>query len=40
MFLMVKDATGGGINGETSNEAHKREIEVLSRSWGMHARPR
>ncbi len=39
MFLMVKGAKGGVIKGETSDDAHKGEIEILSWSWGMHARP-
>jgi type VI secretion system secreted protein Hcp len=39
MFLMVKGAKGGVINGEAQDDAHKGEIEVLSWSWGMHARP-
>jgi len=39
MFLMVKGAKGGVIKGETSDDAHKGEIEVLSWSWGMHSRP-
>ena len=39
MFLMVKGAKGGVIKGEAQDEAHKGEIDVLSWSWGMHARP-
>ena len=39
MFLMVKGAKGGVIKGEALDDAHKGEIEVLSWSWGMHARP-
>lgn len=36
MFLYVKGAKGGVIKGETVDEAHKGEIDVLSWSWGMH----
>jgi type VI secretion system secreted protein Hcp len=39
MFLSVKGAKGGVIKGEALDDAHKGEIEVLSWSWGMHARP-
>ena len=39
MFLMVKGATHGLIKGESQDEDHKGEIEVLSWSWGMQARP-
>jgi type VI secretion system secreted protein Hcp len=39
MFLMVKGAKGGLIKGETQDDVHKGEIDVLSWSWGMHARP-
>jgi type VI secretion system secreted protein Hcp len=39
MFLSVKGAKGGTIKGESQDDAHKGEIEVLSWSWGMHARP-
>ena len=38
MFLYVKGAKGGVIKGETSDDAHKGEIDVLSWSWGMHSR--
>lgn len=38
MFLSVKGAKGGVIKGESQDDAHKGEIEVLSWSWGMHAR--
>ncbi|MGB7218848.1 MAG: type VI secretion system tube protein Hcp [Vicinamibacterales bacterium] len=36
MFLMVKGAKGGVIKGESIDEAHKSEIDILSWSWGMH----
>jgi len=39
MFLMVKGAKGGVIKGEALDDVHKGEIEILSWSWGMHARP-
>jgi type VI secretion system secreted protein Hcp len=39
MFLSVKGAKGGVIKGESQDDAHKGEIDVLSWSWGMHARP-
>jgi len=38
MFMSVKGAKGGVIKGESQDDAHKGEIEVLSWSWGMHAR--
>jgi type VI secretion system secreted protein Hcp len=38
MFLSVKGAKGGLIKGEAQDATHKGEIEVLSWSWGMHAR--
>src|SRR5436309_16139977 len=38
MFLYVKGAKGGVIKGETSDDTHKGEIDVLSWSWGMHSR--
>ena len=39
MFLLVKGAKHGLIKGESLDSAHKGEIEVLSWSWGMQARP-
>jgi type VI secretion system secreted protein Hcp len=39
MFLMVKGAKHGLIKGEADDRDHKEEIEVLSWSWGMQARP-
>jgi type VI secretion system secreted protein Hcp len=39
MFLMVKGAKHGVIKGESPDTQHKDEIEVLSWSWGMQAKP-
>ena len=39
MFLMVKGAKHGLIKGESQDTQHKGEIDVLSWSWGMQARP-
>lgn len=40
MFLLVKGATHGQINGESLDESkHKGEIEVLGWSWGIHGKP-
>ena len=39
MFLMVKGAKHGLIKGEAPDAQHKDEIEVLSWSWGMQAKP-
>jgi type VI secretion system secreted protein Hcp len=38
MFLMVKGAKHGLIKGESQDQQHKGEIEVLSWSWGMQGR--
>jgi type VI secretion system secreted protein Hcp len=38
MFLMVKGAKHGLIKGESQDDQHKGEIDVLSWSWGMQAR--
>ena len=38
MFLMVKGATHGLINGESQDDKHKGEIEVLSWSWGIQGK--
>lgn len=38
MFLLVKGARAGLIKGESQDETHKGEIDVLSWSWGMQAR--
>jgi type VI secretion system secreted protein Hcp len=39
MFLSVKGAVHGQINGEAQDDKHKGEIEVLSWSWGMQGKP-
>ena len=39
MFLMVKGAKHGVIKGESQDGQHKGEIEVVSWSWGMQAKP-
>jgi type VI secretion system secreted protein Hcp len=39
IFLMVKGASHGLIKGEAQDDKHKDEIEVLSWSWGMQAKP-
>ena len=39
MFLMVKGAKHGLIKGESQDDQHKGEIEVVSWSWGMQAKP-
>jgi type VI secretion system secreted protein Hcp len=39
MFLSVKGAKAGPINGEAQDDKHKNEIEVLSWSWGMQGKP-
>jgi type VI secretion system secreted protein Hcp len=39
MFLSVKGAKHGQINGESQDDKHKGEIEVLGWSWGMEAKP-
>jgi type VI secretion system secreted protein Hcp len=38
MFLLVKGAKHGLIKGESQDEQHKGEIDVLSWSWGMVAK--
>lgn len=38
MFLKVKGAKHGQINGESLDDKHKGEIEVLSWSWGMQGK--
>jgi len=35
MFLMVKGAMHGVIKGESQDDTHKGEIDILSWSWGM-----
>ena len=39
MFLMVKGAKNGVIKGESQDSTHKGEIDILSWSWGMQAKP-
>lgn len=39
MFLMIKGARSGQIKGESQDPNHKSEIEVLSWTWGMQAKP-
>jgi type VI secretion system secreted protein Hcp len=38
MFLMVKGAKHGLIKGESQDDQHKGEIDILSWSWGMQAK--
>jgi type VI secretion system secreted protein Hcp len=38
MFLSVKGARAGVINGESEDATHPKEIEVLAWSWGMNQR--
>ena len=38
MFLMAKGAKHGLIKGESQDDQHKGEIEVVSWSWGMVAK--
>jgi type VI secretion system secreted protein Hcp len=38
MFLSVKGATHGVINGESLDDKHKGEIEVLGWSWGIQGK--
>ena len=38
MFLMVKGAKHGLIKGESQDDQHKGEIDVVSWSWGMQAK--
>jgi type VI secretion system secreted protein Hcp len=39
MFLSVKGATHGVINGESQDDKHKGEIDVLAWSWGIQGKP-
>jgi type VI secretion system secreted protein Hcp len=39
MFLAVKGARSGPIKGESQDDVHKGEIEVLGWSWGMQGKP-
>ncbi|MEJ2375592.1 MAG: type VI secretion system tube protein Hcp [Pseudolabrys sp.] len=36
MFLKVEGAIGGVIKGESQDDKHPNEIDVLGWSWGMH----
>lgn len=38
MFLMVKGAKHGLIKGESQDDQHKGEIDVVSWSWGMQGK--
>ena len=38
MFLKLEGLKSGAIKGESQDEKHKDEIDVLSWSWGMEAR--
>jgi type VI secretion system secreted protein Hcp len=38
MFLMVKGAKHGLIKGESQDDDHKGEIDVVSWSWGMEGK--
>lgn len=39
IFLSVKGARSGPIKGESQDSLHQKEIDVISWSWGMQARP-
>ena len=39
IFLSVKGAKSGVIKGESQDQAHPKEIDVVSWSWGMQAKP-
>ena len=39
MFLSVKGARSGAIHGEAQDDLHLGEIDVVSWSWGMEAKP-
>jgi type VI secretion system secreted protein Hcp len=39
MFLAVKGKRSGVIKGEAADAKHANEIEVVSWSWGMQAKP-
>ncbi len=38
-FLSIKGAKSGVIKGEAQDSAHANEIDVVSWSWGMEAKP-
>jgi type VI secretion system secreted protein Hcp len=39
MFLMIKGAKHGLIKGESQDDQHKGEIDVMGWSWGMQGKP-
>jgi type VI secretion system secreted protein Hcp len=39
MFLMIKGAKAGLIQGESQDDVHGGEIDVVSWSWGLEAAP-
>jgi type VI secretion system secreted protein Hcp len=39
MFLYVKGAKSGEIKGESQDTTHAKQIDVVSWSWGMQAKP-
>ena len=39
IFLSVKGAKSGEIKGEAQDTAHAKQIDVVSWSWGMQAKP-
>ena len=39
IFLYVKGAKAGEIKGESQDTAHAKQIDVVSWSWGMQAKP-
>jgi type VI secretion system secreted protein Hcp len=39
IFLSVKGAKSGVIKGEAQDQQHLKEIDVVSWSWGMEAKP-
>ena len=39
IFLSVKGAKSGEIKGESQDTAHAKQIDVVSWSWGMQAKP-
>jgi type VI secretion system secreted protein Hcp len=39
IFLYVKGAKSGEIKGESQDSAHAKQIDVVSWTWGMQAKP-
>jgi len=39
MFLLIKGAKAGLIKGESQDDVHAGEIDVVSWSWGLEAAP-